>query len=95
MSTVPVLDHLVGGAAFAGSGTRLAAVHDPALGTVRRHVRLASTADVDAAVASAEEGSRVEDRHHAPGTLEPGESRVERMADVVDADDDGAPGQGR
>ena len=45
-----VLDHWVSGTAFAGGSTRTAPVYDPARGVVQREVRLASTADVDAAV---------------------------------------------
>ena len=45
-----VLDHWVSGTAFSGESTRTAPVYDPARGVVQREVRLASTADVDAAV---------------------------------------------
>jgi malonate-semialdehyde dehydrogenase (acetylating) / methylmalonate-semialdehyde dehydrogenase len=45
-----VLDHWVSGTAFSGDSTRTAPVYDPARGVVQREVRLASTADVDAAV---------------------------------------------
>ncbi|MBX3098393.1 MAG: CoA-acylating methylmalonate-semialdehyde dehydrogenase [Salinibacterium sp.] len=45
-----ILDHWVSGAAFAGASTRTSPVYNPAEGTVSREVRLASTADVDAAV---------------------------------------------
>ncbi|TXK19573.1 CoA-acylating methylmalonate-semialdehyde dehydrogenase [Homoserinibacter sp. GY 40078] len=48
-----ILDHWVSGAAFAGESTRTAPVYDPARGVVQREVRLASTADVDAAVQAA------------------------------------------
>ena len=48
-----ILDHWVGGAAFAGASTRTAPIYNPALGAVQREVRLASTADVAAAVAVA------------------------------------------
>jgi malonate-semialdehyde dehydrogenase (acetylating) / methylmalonate-semialdehyde dehydrogenase len=48
--TTTVLDHWVGGAAFSGASTRTAPVYDPARGVVQREVRLASVADVDAAV---------------------------------------------
>jgi malonate-semialdehyde dehydrogenase (acetylating)/methylmalonate-semialdehyde dehydrogenase len=44
------LDHWVGGANFAGASTRTAPVYNPAEGTVSREVRLATVADVDAAV---------------------------------------------
>ncbi|MBS44633.1 MAG: methylmalonate-semialdehyde dehydrogenase (CoA acylating) [Nocardioides sp.] len=50
---VAVLDHWIDGAPAAGTSTRTAPVHDPALGEVTKHVRLASTADVDTAVAAA------------------------------------------
>ncbi|CAN5184655.1 CoA-acylating methylmalonate-semialdehyde dehydrogenase [soil metagenome] len=45
-----ILEHWVGGATFAGASTRTSPVYDPARGVVQREVRLASTADVDAAV---------------------------------------------
>jgi malonate-semialdehyde dehydrogenase (acetylating)/methylmalonate-semialdehyde dehydrogenase len=48
-----VLDHWVSGAAFTGASTRTAPVYDPARGVVQREVRLASVADVDAAVQAA------------------------------------------
>jgi malonate-semialdehyde dehydrogenase (acetylating)/methylmalonate-semialdehyde dehydrogenase len=51
--TSTVLDHWVSGAAFAGTSDRTAPVYDPARGVVQREVRLASPADVDAAVAAA------------------------------------------
>ncbi|MEV7693846.1 CoA-acylating methylmalonate-semialdehyde dehydrogenase [Microbacterium sp. NPDC089189] len=44
------LGHWVHGAAWDGTSTRTAPVYNPALGTVQKQVRLASTADVDAAV---------------------------------------------
>ena len=47
------LEHWVGGAAFGGASTRTSPVYNPAEGTVSREVRLASAADVDAAVAVA------------------------------------------
>ncbi|WP_235557555.1 CoA-acylating methylmalonate-semialdehyde dehydrogenase [Nocardioides sp. Leaf307] len=47
---LPVLDHWVGGAAWAGESTRTQPVTDPALGVATKHVRLGSTADVDHAV---------------------------------------------
>ncbi len=52
-SATTILDHWVDGAAWSGASTRTAPVYNPALGTVQREVRLASTADVDEAVASA------------------------------------------
>ena len=48
-----ILDHWIDGAPFAGESTRTAPVYNPALGAVAREVRLASTGDVDSAVASA------------------------------------------
>ncbi|CAN5320461.1 CoA-acylating methylmalonate-semialdehyde dehydrogenase [soil metagenome] len=45
-----ILDHWVSGTAFAGASTRTSPVYNPAEGTVSREVRLASVADVDAAV---------------------------------------------
>lgn len=51
--TTPVLDHWIGGAPAAGTGTRTGPVYDPATGRVSTQVRLGSAADVDAAVAAA------------------------------------------
>ncbi|HLT82652.1 MAG TPA: CoA-acylating methylmalonate-semialdehyde dehydrogenase [Phototrophicaceae bacterium] len=51
--TTPVLDHWIDGTSAAGSGTRTAPVYNPATGVVSTQVRLASAADVDAAVAAA------------------------------------------
>jgi len=48
-----ILDHWVNGTAFAGTSKRTAPVYNPALGKVQREVRLASTADVASAVATA------------------------------------------
>ena len=48
-----ILDHWINGAAATGTSTRTAPVYNPALGTVQREVRLASTADVAVAVAAA------------------------------------------
>ena len=48
-----ILDHWINGASASGSSTRTAPVYNPALGTVQREVRLASTADVATAVAAA------------------------------------------
>lgn len=45
-----VLEHWVGGAAYPGTSERTAPVYNPAAGVVQKHVRLASAADVDAAV---------------------------------------------
>ena len=47
------LDHWVNGVSFAGVSTRTAPIYNPALGTVSREVRLATTADVDTAVQAA------------------------------------------
>jgi len=52
-ATTAVLDHWVDGAPWSGASARTAPVFNPALGRVQREVRLASTADVDHAVASA------------------------------------------
>ncbi len=51
--TMPVLDHWINGTNDAGDSSRLADVYDPAKGIVQKQVRLASTADVDRAVAVA------------------------------------------
>ncbi len=48
-----VVQHWVGGAAFAGASTRTAPVYNPATGATQREVLLATTADVDHAVAVA------------------------------------------
>jgi malonate-semialdehyde dehydrogenase (acetylating) / methylmalonate-semialdehyde dehydrogenase len=53
MSNNPVIDHFVGGSRFAGASTRTAPVYDPALGVATKDVRLATEADVVAAVAVA------------------------------------------
>ncbi len=50
-----ILDHWVGGKAFAGASKRTAPVYDPAKGVVQREVRLATTGDVDHAVTVATE----------------------------------------
>lgn len=47
------LEHWVAGGLFAGESTRTSPVYNPAVGTVSREVRLASTADVDTAVKAA------------------------------------------
>ena len=52
-SATTILDHWVDGSAWAGESSRTAPVFNPALGTVQKEVRLASTADVAAAVDSA------------------------------------------
>ncbi|WP_148615285.1 CoA-acylating methylmalonate-semialdehyde dehydrogenase [Nocardioides rubriscoriae] len=51
--TTPTLDHWIAGALTAGASDRTSPVYDPALGEVTKHVRLASGADVDTAVAAA------------------------------------------
>ncbi|MET0673234.1 MAG: aldehyde dehydrogenase family protein, partial [Microbacterium pygmaeum] len=52
-SATTILDHWVDGTPWSGESTRTAPVYNPALGTVQKDVRLASVADVDAAVISA------------------------------------------
>ncbi|HEV7957095.1 MAG TPA: aldehyde dehydrogenase family protein, partial [Marisediminicola sp.] len=47
------VDHWVNGAAFTGESSRTSPVYNPALGTVSRDVRLATTGDVDTAVQAA------------------------------------------
>ncbi|MCI2809065.1 CoA-acylating methylmalonate-semialdehyde dehydrogenase [Eoetvoesiella caeni] len=49
------VSHFINGQASKGAGTRRQDVYNPALGSVARQVVLAETADVDAAVASAEQ----------------------------------------
>jgi malonate-semialdehyde dehydrogenase (acetylating)/methylmalonate-semialdehyde dehydrogenase len=49
----PAIAHWVDGKVWEGAGERTSPVYDPATGEVAATVRLASTADVDAAVASA------------------------------------------
>ena len=51
--SLPVVDHFVAGERFVGESTRFGDVYDPALGTVQKQVRLATTADVDHAVKAA------------------------------------------
>jgi malonate-semialdehyde dehydrogenase (acetylating)/methylmalonate-semialdehyde dehydrogenase len=53
MNDTPVISHWIDGAAVDGNSTRTAPVFNPATGQVAKNVRLASTADVDAAIASA------------------------------------------
>jgi malonate-semialdehyde dehydrogenase (acetylating)/methylmalonate-semialdehyde dehydrogenase len=48
-----IINHCVGGVEFEGASTRFADVFDPALGRATKSVRLASTADLDAAVSVA------------------------------------------
>jgi len=48
------IEHWIGGRFTAGNGQRTGDVYDPAQGTVRAHVGLASAADVDDAVSAAE-----------------------------------------
>lgn len=54
MTDIPTIQHYVDGAAAAGTSTRTAPVYNPATGAVAKNVLLASTADLDAAVASAQ-----------------------------------------
>ncbi len=53
-----LVQHWVGGEAFAGTSTRTAPVYNPARGAVAREVALASTADVDHAVSVAAAAQR-------------------------------------
>ncbi|TFB54375.1 aldehyde dehydrogenase family protein, partial [Cryobacterium tagatosivorans] len=53
MNAIPTVSHWIDGAAAAGTSTRTAPVFNPATGQVARNVSLASTADVDVAIASA------------------------------------------
>jgi malonate-semialdehyde dehydrogenase (acetylating)/methylmalonate-semialdehyde dehydrogenase len=54
MTDLPVLAHYIDGAPETGASTRTAPVYNPATGRVQRLVSLASAADVDTAVASAQ-----------------------------------------
>ncbi|MGO4784983.1 CoA-acylating methylmalonate-semialdehyde dehydrogenase [Cryobacterium sp. W22_MBD10_FK3] len=54
MTDLPVLTHWIDGAQGAGTSTRTAPVYNPATGAVQRLVSLASAADVDTVVASAQ-----------------------------------------
>ena len=49
----PTINHFVAGEEFSGESDRFADVFDPALGVATKQVRLASTSDVDTAVAAA------------------------------------------
>ena len=51
--TTEILDHWVGGAVYQGGSSRTAPVYNPAKGVVQKQVRLASVADVDHAVQTA------------------------------------------
>ncbi|WP_062203829.1 CoA-acylating methylmalonate-semialdehyde dehydrogenase [Demequina salsinemoris] len=51
--TLPTLGHWISGAEAPGASSRTAPVYDPALGVATKNVALASSEDVDAAVASA------------------------------------------
>lgn len=53
MTTLPVVPHWIDGAERAGASGRTAPVFDPALGVQTKDVALASTAEIDEAVASA------------------------------------------
>ena len=54
MNDLPVLTHWIDGAPGTGASTRTAPVYNPATGAVQRLVSLASAADVDTVVASAQ-----------------------------------------
>ena len=54
MTDLPTIQHYVNGVPSAGTSTRTAPVYNPATGTVAKNVLLASTADLDAAVAVAQ-----------------------------------------
>ncbi|TFD63237.1 CoA-acylating methylmalonate-semialdehyde dehydrogenase [Cryobacterium suzukii] len=54
MTDLPTISHYINGAAATGTSTRTAPVFNPATGTVAKNVLLASTADLDAAVAVAQ-----------------------------------------
>ncbi len=54
MSSTPIISHYVSGKVFAGASSRKQEVFNPATGAVSAHVALANSADVDAAVASAQ-----------------------------------------
>ena len=54
MTEVPTIQHYVNGAPAAGTSTRTAPVYNPATGKVAKNVLLASTADLDDAVAVAQ-----------------------------------------
>jgi malonate-semialdehyde dehydrogenase (acetylating)/methylmalonate-semialdehyde dehydrogenase len=54
MTDLPTVQHYVNGVPSAGTSTRTAPVYNPATGTVAKNVLLASTADLDAAVAVAQ-----------------------------------------
>lgn len=53
MTDTPTLNHWINGAEATGSSTRTSPIFNPATGRVAKNVRLASTADVDVAVAAA------------------------------------------
>ncbi|WP_104199550.1 CoA-acylating methylmalonate-semialdehyde dehydrogenase [Cryobacterium sp. Y29] len=54
MTDVPTISHYINGAAAVGTSSRTAPVFNPATGTVAKNVLLASTRDLDAAVAVAQ-----------------------------------------
>ncbi len=54
MSSISVISHYVNGRVVAGASSRSQEVFNPATGVVTAHVALANSADVDAAVASAQ-----------------------------------------
>ncbi|QAY72795.1 CoA-acylating methylmalonate-semialdehyde dehydrogenase [Agromyces protaetiae] len=53
-SQLATVEHWIGGASVSGESDRTGPVYNPALGTVQKHVRFASVADVDLAVKTAE-----------------------------------------
>ena len=53
MSDLPILDHWIDGSTTPGTGSRVGDIYDPALGSVQRHVRLGTAADVGTAVGAA------------------------------------------
>ncbi|PWB97693.1 CoA-acylating methylmalonate-semialdehyde dehydrogenase [Salinibacterium hongtaonis] len=53
MTDIPTLSHWIDGRAYDGESRRTAPVYNPARGTVTTTVRLASTGDVDTAIAAA------------------------------------------
>jgi malonate-semialdehyde dehydrogenase (acetylating)/methylmalonate-semialdehyde dehydrogenase len=52
-TTLPIVQHYIGGSTAVSASGRTAPVYDPALGTVTKNVALADDAEIDAAVASA------------------------------------------
>ncbi len=58
-SATAIVDHWVGGAAWAGESDRTGEVFNPALGSVQREVRMATAGDVEQAVAVAVDAAAV------------------------------------